>query len=132
VARPQRAQADLSARRGRADGVRGRGLRRDPATLTDALRAEIDQITAAREARIATVKHLHEAPIARLWHMGKLQRAFELQAASTGDPAAATALLLGGLAYRPPFLADWQAATECCHCRRWRAVGRAPLAVVSR
>jgi hypothetical protein len=29
---------------------------------------------AGREARIATVKHLREAPIARLWHMGKLQR----------------------------------------------------------
>jgi hypothetical protein len=47
---------------------------------------------AAREARIDTVKHLREAPIARLWHMGKLQRAFQFQAASTGDPGAAAAL----------------------------------------
>jgi hypothetical protein len=59
-------------------------------------------VGAAREARIATVKHLREAPIARLWHMGKLQRAFQFQAASTGDPAAAAAMLFGGLGYRPP------------------------------
>ncbi len=86
---------------------------------------------AAREARIATVKHLGEAPIARLWHMGKLQRAFQLQAASVDDPAAATALLFGGLGYRPPFPSDWQAATEMVVADEARYLAEADLYILT-
>src|SRR5258708_11964052 len=67
---------------------------------------------AAREARIATVRHLQDALIARVWHVGKLQRAYQFQLASVGHPGAATALLYGGMGSRPPWPADWQAATE--------------------
>src|SRR5258708_37435764 len=67
---------------------------------------------AAREARIATVRHLQDALIARVWHVGKLQRAYQFQLASVGHSGAATALLYGGMGYRPPWPADWQAATE--------------------
>src|SRR5260370_27170429 len=67
---------------------------------------------AAREARIATVRHLQDALIARVWHVGKLQRAYQFQLASVGHPGAAPALLYGGMGYRPRWPADWQAATE--------------------
>src|SRR5260370_31994314 len=50
---------------------------------------------AAWEARIATVRHLQDALIARVWHVGKLQRAYQFQLASVGHPGAATALLYG-------------------------------------
>jgi len=86
---------------------------------------------AAREARIATVKHLSEAPIARLWHMGKLQRAYQLQAASVGDSAAATALLFGGLGYQPPFPSDWQAATEMVVTDEARYLAKADLYILT-
>jgi hypothetical protein len=86
---------------------------------------------AAREARIATVKHLSTAPIARLWHLTKLQRAFQLQAASVGDPAAATALLFGGLGYRPPFPTDWQVATEMVVADEARYLAEADLYVLT-
>jgi hypothetical protein len=86
---------------------------------------------AAREARIATVKHLSEAPIARLWHMGKLQRAFQLQAASVGDRGAATALLFGGLGYRPPFPSNWQAAAEMVLADEARYLAESDLYVLT-
>src|SRR5260221_8216009 len=66
---------------------------------------------AAREARIATVRHLQDAPIARVWHVGKLQRV-SVPARHRRAPGAATALVYGGLGYRPPWPADWPAATE--------------------
>lgn len=66
----------------------------------------------ARDARIATVRHLREAPIARLWHMTKLHRAYQLHLASTGDRRAAAALLYGGMGYLPPYPADWEAGAD--------------------
>jgi len=67
---------------------------------------------AARDARIATARHLREAPIARLWHMTKLQRSYQIQLAGTGDPRAAVALLYGGMGYEPPYPADWEAGAK--------------------
>jgi hypothetical protein len=81
-------------------GRRGKGW-----SLTSAARA-------AREARIATAKHLGETPIARLWEMSKLQRAYEIHAAHLGHPPSALALLFGGLGYQPPFPSDWGPAAE--------------------
>lgn len=65
----------------------------------------------AREARIATVTHLRDHPIARQWHANKLYRAFRVHAASVGDEAFAQALLLGGLGYDPPYPRDLASAT---------------------
>lgn len=58
------------------------------------------------------MQHLGQAPIARLWEAGKLQAAYRFLLEQVGDPAAATALLFGGMGYRPPFPADWAAASE--------------------
>jgi hypothetical protein len=65
-----------------------------------------------REARIATVRHLRDAPIARLWQMTRLQAAYQLHASHVGHPAAARLVLFGGMGYRPPYPADWQAAAD--------------------
>lgn len=86
---------------------------------------------AAREARIATVRHLRDAPIARRWEMGKLQRTFQFQAASVGDRAAATFLLFGGLGYRPPFPTDWHAATEMIMADEARYLAEADLYILT-
>jgi hypothetical protein len=51
----------------------------------------------AREARIATVKFLHDAPIARAWEMGKLQSAYQLHAAHIVHAPTAHALLFSGM-----------------------------------
>jgi len=66
----------------------------------------------ARETRIATVRHLREAPIARLWQMTRLQAAYQLHVSHLGHPAAAQLVLFGGMGYRPPYPADWQAAGD--------------------
>jgi hypothetical protein len=66
----------------------------------------------ARETRIATVRHLREAPIARLWQMTRLQAAYQLHASRVGHSAAAQLVLFGGMGYRPPYPADWQQAAD--------------------
>ena len=67
---------------------------------------------AARDARIATARYLRTAQVARVWEMGSLIRAYQIQLAHVGDPAEARTLLFGGMGYRPPFPADWHAAAE--------------------
>jgi hypothetical protein len=54
----------------------------------------------ARETRIATVRHLRDAPIARLWQTTRLQAAYQLHASHVGHPAAAQVVLFGGMGYR--------------------------------
>ena len=63
--------------------------------------------------------------------MGKLQRAHQFQAASTGDPGTATALLFGGLGYRPPFPADWLAAAELVLADEARYLAEADLYILT-
>src|SRR5260370_15625337 len=86
---------------------------------------------AAWEARIATVRHLEEALIARVWPVGKLQRAYQFQLASVGRHGAATALLYGGMGYRPRWPADWQAATEMIVADEARYLATADLYVLA-
>lgn len=66
----------------------------------------------AREARIATVKFLQTAPIARAWEIGKLQSAYPLHTAHLGHAPTAHPLLFSGMGYRPPYPTDCAAAAD--------------------
>jgi hypothetical protein len=85
----------------------------------------------AREARIATVKFLHDAPIARAWEMGKLQSAYRLHTAHLGHAPTAHALLFSGMGYRPPFPADWASAEELVLTDEARYLAEADLYVLT-
>jgi hypothetical protein len=64
----------------------------------------------AREARISTVRYLRDAPIARVWELGKLQSAYAYHLAHLRDPDVAWAQLFGGMGYRAPYPAGWEQA----------------------
>jgi hypothetical protein len=85
----------------------------------------------AREARIATVKYLHDAPIARVWEMVKLQGAYQLHTAHLGHAPTARALLFGGMGYRPPFPDDWASAAETVLADEARYLAEADLYVLT-
>lgn len=85
----------------------------------------------ARKARIATVEHLRTAQIARLLQLERLQRACELQFAHVGNRKAATALVFGGLGYRPPFPIDLRQATEMVVSDEARYLAGADLYVLT-
>lgn len=53
----------------------------------------------AREARIATVRHLQTAPIAQMWELVSLQSAYQMHLAHLGSPEAAWGQLFGGLGF---------------------------------
>ncbi|WP_030453278.1 hypothetical protein [Herbidospora cretacea] len=89
----------------------------------------------AREARIATVAYLQTAPIARTWEMGKLLQTHRLQLAHLapqgGNEATATALLFGGMGYRPPYPTDVRSAAEMVLADEARYLAEAELYVIS-
>lgn len=66
----------------------------------------------AREARIATSKHLRDAEIAREWQAAKLMRAHQIHQEHLGDAGAATAFLFGGMGYQPPYPRNWVDAAD--------------------
>jgi hypothetical protein len=86
---------------------------------------------AAREARIATVRHLQTAQIARAWEQRKLLTAFQHQVAHIGHAPTARAVLFGGMGYRPPFPTDWAEATERVLADEARYLVEADLYILS-
>ncbi|MGI5292841.1 hypothetical protein ACQEVF_57355 [Nonomuraea polychroma] len=86
---------------------------------------------AARETRIATVRHLRTAEIARAWQQQKLLTAYQNQVAHIGHAPTATALLFGGMGYRPPFPTDWTEATERVLTDEARCLAEADLYILS-
>ena len=93
-------------------------------TLTGAARA-------ARDARISTLRHLRTASAARSWQAGHLARAYQVQLAYLGNPAAARALLFGGMGYAPPFPSDLHAASEMVVADEARYLAEAELYVLT-
>ena len=85
----------------------------------------------AREARIATVRYLQDAPIARPWHLSKLLGSVGYHLAHHGNQAAAWATLFGGLGYRPPWPASWQEAIETILGDEARYLAEADLYVLT-
>jgi hypothetical protein len=85
----------------------------------------------AREARIATVRHLRTAPIARAWQMSRLANAYRTQLAHVGDPAAVGVLLFGGMGYRPPYPTDLETASEMVVADEARYLAEADLYVLT-
>lgn len=85
----------------------------------------------AREARISTVAHLRTAPIARQMRRHKLIRAYEIHRAGLGRREAAMDLLLGGLGYRRPYPAGWDATAELLTSDDARHLADADLYVIS-
>ena len=85
----------------------------------------------AREARIATVRYLRDAPIARPWHLSKLWARSGITWPTSGNQAAAWATLFGGLGYRPPWPASWQEAIETILGDEARYLAEADLYVLT-
>lgn len=85
----------------------------------------------AREARIATVRHLRTASIARAWQLGRLENAFQVQLAHVGDPVAVGVLLFGGMGYRPPYPTDLRMASEMVVADEARYLAEAELYVLT-
>jgi hypothetical protein len=85
----------------------------------------------AREARIATVRYLQDAPIARPWHLSKLLSSVGYHLAHHGNQAAAWATLFGGLGYRPPWPASWEEAIETILGDEARYLAEADLYVLT-
>jgi hypothetical protein len=85
----------------------------------------------AREARISTVRYLRDAPIARVWELGKLQGAYAYHLAHLGDPARAWATMFGGMGYRAPYPAGWEQAAGTVLADEARYLAGADLYVLT-
>src|SRR5580704_2170766 len=85
----------------------------------------------AREARIATVRHLRTAPIARTWELVSLQSAFHMHLAHMGSPEAAWGQLFGGLGYSGRFAPGWEEAVSIVVADEARYLAEADLYVLT-
>jgi hypothetical protein len=87
---------------------------------------------AAREARIATVGFLREAPIARAWQAQKLMSAFRVKVAHLGQEEAAASLLFTGMGYAQSWRpAHWMEAAERVLADEARYLAEADLYILS-
>jgi hypothetical protein len=87
---------------------------------------------AAREARIATVGFLREAPIARAWQAQKLMSSFRVKVAHLGQEELAASLLFTGMGYAQSWRpAHWMEATERVLADEARYLAEADLYILS-
>ncbi len=64
----------------------------------------------ARDARIAALRYMREAPLERQWLAGILEYGHQVRTAATGDPDAARALQFSTMGYPAPYPQDWNQA----------------------
>ena len=86
---------------------------------------------AAREARIATVRHMREAAIEREWHAAVLSYGHQARAARSGNPDGARALLFATMGYSPPYPDGWDQASAMMLADEARYLADADLYVLT-
>ena len=86
---------------------------------------------AAREARIAAVRYMRGAAIEREWHAATLSYGHQAQAARTGNPDEARALVFATMGYPPPYPDSWDQASAMMLADEARYLADADLYVLT-
>lgn len=85
----------------------------------------------ARDARIAAVRYMLEAPLERQWQAAVLAYGHQARTDAAGDPAAALALLFATMGYPEPYPPDWEQASAMLLADEARFLAEADLYVLT-